>query len=407
MRVFANTIVESSEVTFGITRIGEYELHYLILIELIVWPQDLYPLKLHIIFLSPMEDHQGRTSFELFETSFSCGLGTTGGRHRGGRGQDSLIVNRDLVSDDAAIPALSRETPRYGSGSETPMYPSRTPLYNFMTPMRDPGATPIHDGMRTPMRDQVWNPYTPMSPASSMNDHKTIIGIIGKRETQPHGELQPHRIRYLILLALLLASSHFISCWEKNLLHLGTPLRPYETPTPSSDWSKTHVSNYGEPRIPQLSSPAYANAPSPYASSTPGIQPTTPGSACYLPGTPSVQPITPGGVMSPVIVNRDLVSDDDALSASIRETLPLAMVNEVRYQCIHHPSKTPLHNFMTPMRDPGGTRVVVAYQSKVSPLSGFTTKCSFWTGSCCIIELVENFPLRSPFVVAYFTNYGS
>jgi len=25
-------------------------------------------------------------------------------------------------------------------------------------------ATPIHDGMRTPMRDRAWNPYTPMSP---------------------------------------------------------------------------------------------------------------------------------------------------------------------------------------------------------------------------------------------------
>ncbi|KAF3568285.1 hypothetical protein DY000_02014627 [Brassica cretica] len=28
------------------------------------------------------------------------------------------------------------------------------------------GATPIHDGMRTPMRDRAWNPYTPMSPPS-------------------------------------------------------------------------------------------------------------------------------------------------------------------------------------------------------------------------------------------------
>lgn len=28
-----------------------------------------------------------------------------------------------------------------------------------------PAATPIHDGMRTPMRDRAWNPYAPMSPA--------------------------------------------------------------------------------------------------------------------------------------------------------------------------------------------------------------------------------------------------
>ncbi|KAF6151088.1 hypothetical protein GIB67_042423 [Kingdonia uniflora] len=111
--------------------------------------------------------------------------------------------------------------------------------------------------------------------------------------------------------------------------------RPYEAPTLSSDWSKTRGGNYSEPGTPQLSSPTYANAPSPYVSPTPGIQPITPGSACYLPGTPGVQPMTPGGVMPPVI----------------------------------------------------GTQVVVACQSEVSPLSGFTTKYSFWTGSCCIIDL--------------------
>ncbi|GKF42037.1 hypothetical protein Tco_0125379, partial [Tanacetum coccineum] len=47
----------------------------------------------------------------------------------------------------------------YGSGSETPMHPSRTSLHPYMTPMRDSGATPI-----MPMRDRAWNPYTPMSP---------------------------------------------------------------------------------------------------------------------------------------------------------------------------------------------------------------------------------------------------
>nr|GEV86743.1 putative transcription elongation factor SPT5 homolog 1 isoform X1 [Tanacetum cinerariifolium] len=33
-----------------------------------------------------------------------------------------------------------------------------------MTPMIDSGATPNHDGMRTPIRDRAWNSYTPMSP---------------------------------------------------------------------------------------------------------------------------------------------------------------------------------------------------------------------------------------------------
>ncbi|ESQ52016.1 hypothetical protein EUTSA_v10017893mg, partial [Eutrema salsugineum] len=72
-----------------------------------------------------------------------------------------VTVNRDAISvatDNVATPS------QYNMGSQTPMHPSRTPLHSCMTPMRDSGATPIHDGMRTPMRDRAWNPYTPMSP---------------------------------------------------------------------------------------------------------------------------------------------------------------------------------------------------------------------------------------------------
>ena len=35
---------------------------------------------------------------------------------------------------------FTSDAPRYGSGSETPMHPSRTPLHPYMTPMRDPGG---------------------------------------------------------------------------------------------------------------------------------------------------------------------------------------------------------------------------------------------------------------------------
>ncbi|XP_010530229.1 PREDICTED: putative transcription elongation factor SPT5 homolog 1 isoform X1 [Tarenaya hassleriana] len=133
------------------------------------------------------------------------GMGyNSGGRHRGGRGgHDALVgttvkirlgphkgyrgrvvevkgpsvrvelesqmrivtVDRNAISDNVVV-TPTRDTSRYGMGSETPMHPSRTPLHPYMTPMRDPGvtATPIHDGMRTPMRDRAWNPYTPMSP---------------------------------------------------------------------------------------------------------------------------------------------------------------------------------------------------------------------------------------------------
>ncbi|KAK8965315.1 hypothetical protein KSP40_PGU017846 [Platanthera guangdongensis] len=69
-----------------------------------------------------------------------------------------IAVKRDDISDTSGS-----ATPfRYGVGSETPMHPSRTPLHPYQTPMRDAGgATPIHEGMRTPMRNRAWAPMSP------------------------------------------------------------------------------------------------------------------------------------------------------------------------------------------------------------------------------------------------------
>ncbi|KAK5833048.1 hypothetical protein PVK06_016858 [Gossypium arboreum] len=88
-------------------------------------------------------------------------------------------IDRNFISDNVVISTPTRDTSQYVMGSETPMHSSRTPLHPYMTPMRDPGATPFHDGMRTPMRDRAWNPYAPMSPPR----------IIGKKEILPLGEL--------------------------------------------------------------------------------------------------------------------------------------------------------------------------------------------------------------------------
>ncbi|XP_031488629.1 putative transcription elongation factor SPT5 homolog 1 [Nymphaea colorata] len=234
-----------------------------------------------------------------------------GGRNRGGRGRpDSLIgttvkihkgpykgyrgrvkdvhgtsvrveldsimkvvsVDRDQISDTAAVATPYRDSHRYGLGSETPMHPSRTPMHPTMTPMRDPGATPIHDGMRTPMRDRAWNPYAPMSPARDNWED----GNPGSWGSAASPRYQP-----------------------------GTPARPYEAPTPGSGWAPTPAANFAEAGTPRESTSAYANAPSPYLPSTPGGQPMTPSSAAYLPGTPGGQPMTPGNVgldmMSPAI----------------------------------------------------------------------------------------------------------
>ncbi|KAF3664871.1 putative alcohol dehydrogenase 1-like [Capsicum annuum] len=98
-----------------------------------------------------------------------------GGRDRGGRGHDSLIgasvkirlgsfkVSRNLIADNVNASTSFREPFRYGLGSETPSHSSRTPLHSLMTPIRDPGATPIHDGMRTPSLVRAWNPMSPPS----------------------------------------------------------------------------------------------------------------------------------------------------------------------------------------------------------------------------------------------------
>ncbi|KAL6962354.1 hypothetical protein U1Q18_037311, partial [Sarracenia purpurea var. burkii] len=236
-------------------------------------------------------------------------LMNSGGRHRGGRGgHDKLVgttvkirqgpfkgyrgrvvdvkglsvrvelesqmkivtVDRHHISDNVAVSTPYR-APRYGSGSETPMHPSRTPLHPAMTPMRDPGATPIHDGMRTPMRDRAWNPYTPMSPP---------------RDNWEDGNPASWGA----------ASPQY---------QAGSPARAYEAPTPGSGWANTPSGNYSEAGTPRDGSQTYANAPSPYLPSTPGGQPMTPNSASYLPGTPGGQPMTPGSggldVMSPVV----------------------------------------------------------------------------------------------------------
>ncbi|THU57844.1 hypothetical protein C4D60_Mb03t07870 [Musa balbisiana] len=225
-----------------------------------------------------------------------------GGGFRGGRGHDSLInkcikiksgplkgyrgrvkevtgplvrveldsqmkivtVNRKDIADATGVATPFRDS-RYGLGSETPMHPSRTPLHPYQTPMRDPGATPIHDGMRTPMRDRAW---APMSPA---------------RDSWEEGNP---------------------ATWGTSPQYqLGTPVRTYEAPTPGSGWASTPGGNYSDSATPRESS--YGSAPSPYLPSTPSGQPMTPSSASYLPGTPGGQPMTPGNVgldiMSPTI----------------------------------------------------------------------------------------------------------
>ncbi|AEC08936.1 Transcription elongation factor Spt5 [Arabidopsis thaliana] len=146
-----------------------------------------------------------------------------------------VTVERKAISDmtDNVV-----ATPQYNMGSQTPMHPSRTPLHPCMTPMRHSGATPIHDGMRTPMRGRAWNPYMPMSPPRDN--------------------------------------------WEDgNPGSWGTS--PYEAATPGSDWGSSTPgrSSYRDAGTPINN----ANAPSPMTPSSTSYLPTTPGGQAMTPGT--------------------------------------------------------------------------------------------------------------------------
>ncbi|KAH9614186.1 hypothetical protein KSS87_017895 [Heliosperma pusillum] len=421
LRVFADHVVESSEVTTGVTKIGDYELHDLVLLDnmsfgVIIRVESeafqvlkgvpdrpevvlvrLREIKSKIdkklvaqdrsknavavkdvvrVLDGPCKGKQGPVEHifrgvlfiydrhHLEHAGFICAKSQSclsdpllslrtpqrvpqspgrlpprgphsdfGGRHRGGRGHDSLIgttikirlgpykgyrgrvkdikgttvrvelesqmkevTGKSHISDNVAVTTPYRDTSRYGMGSETPMHPSRTPMHPSRTPMRESAATPIHDGMRTPMRDRAWNPYAPMSPARDNWDDANPASWGTSPQYRPGSP----------------------------------PSRTYDAPTPGG--------NYVDAGTPRDSGSAYPNAPSPYLPSTPG-QPTTPSSAAYLPGTPGGQPMTPGGVgldmMSPMIGGENegmwllpdiLVnvhkSGDDSMVGVVQEVLP-------------------------------------------------------------------------------------
>ncbi|MCL7044681.1 hypothetical protein MKW94_005301, partial [Papaver nudicaule] len=289
IRVFADHVVDSSEVTSGVTRIGDYELHDLVMLDnmsfgviirleseaLHVLKGDpdrpevalvkLREIKYKIekrstaqdrwnntvsvkdvvkILMGPCKGKQGPVEHILkgilfikdrhhvehsgyicakaqscilmggsrtkVSPSSRCGTSTdlahippsprrcprggppfnSGGRHIGGRrGHDSFVGSTikirvgnykgcrgRVVSVSGQLVRVELEsqmktvtgngTPQHGTGSETPMHRAQTPLHPYMTPTRDLGGeTPVHSGIRTPMRDRAWDPYAARTPA--------------------------------------------------------------------------------------------------------------------------------------------------------------------------------------------------------------------------------------------------
>ncbi|CAI6009806.1 unnamed protein product [Closterium sp. NIES-65] len=205
-----------------------------------------------------------------------------------------VTVRRDQLPDGAPAagqqqqsPAPYRESPRFrGSlGSETPVHPSRTPMHpGFGGRGFDPSATPVHEGMRTPMRDRAWNPHvptTPLRPDSFDEANPSTWGSSGS--DAPFLPYTP--------------------AFSPADIAPSPPLPVDDPGTPSDLRSAFDIPTPGSQAGPNYNpSTPYGEAPSPYAAQTPTGQPLTP-SAAYIPATPadSSLPMTPADPNSPAI----------------------------------------------------------------------------------------------------------
>ncbi|GFZ09898.1 global transcription factor group A2 [Actinidia rufa] len=348
IRVFADNVVESSEVTTGVTRIGDYELHDLVMLDntsfgviIRVETEAFQVLKgvperpeVALIRLREIKSKVDRSTVAQDRSKNTvsvkdvvkilegpCKGGSLAsryahlrsparvpqspgrlprgppmesiGRHRGGRGHDPLVGTTVKVRQGPFKGYRGRVVDvkvdrHHISDNVVVSTPYRgTSRYGSgsETPMH-PSRTPLHPYM-TPMRDPGATPI-----------HDGMRTPMRDRAWNPYTPMSPPRDSW--------EDGNPGSWGTSPQYQLGSPpSRTYEAPTPGSGWANTPGGNYSEAGTPRDGSHAYANAPSPYLPSTPGGQPMTPSSGLYLPGTPGGQPMTPGSggldIMSPVV----------------------------------------------------------------------------------------------------------
>ncbi|KAK8688734.1 hypothetical protein V6N13_087478 [Hibiscus sabdariffa] len=142
---------------------------YVLKLVLAVWLEDLVPMGPEMVILSQdLAASRLHPAYHLHQGDFLGEVLHMIDPFKGYRGRFvDIKVDRNFVSNNVVVSTPHRDTSQYGMGSETPMRSSRTPLHPYMTLMRDSKATPIHDGMRIPMRDRAWNTYAPMNPPRS------------------------------------------------------------------------------------------------------------------------------------------------------------------------------------------------------------------------------------------------
>ncbi|GAU37695.1 hypothetical protein TSUD_164980 [Trifolium subterraneum] len=159
IRVFADDAVESSEVTTGVTRIGDYEVHDRGGgLRSNGWGGRGSRDALSGVKSGNSENQKAANSKggrRRLDALCGATVKVHQGPYKGHRGRVigvqgtsvrlelesqmmPIIVDRNYISDNVAVTPY-RDTSRYGMGSETPMHRSQTPLHPIMTPMRDPG----------------------------------------------------------------------------------------------------------------------------------------------------------------------------------------------------------------------------------------------------------------------------
>ncbi|KAF5955129.1 hypothetical protein HYC85_007985 [Camellia sinensis] len=364
IRVFADNVVESSEVTSGVTRIGDYELHDLVMLDnmsfgviIRVESEAFQVLKgvpdrpeVALVRLREIKCKLDRRTFAQDRSKNTIAVKdvvrilegpckgdslasrfahlrtpprvpqspgrsargppmNSGGRHRGGRGgHDALVGTTVKVRQGPFKGYRGRVVDVKGSSVRVELESQMKVVTvdrhhisdNVVVSTPYRGAPRYGSGSETPMHPS----RTPLHPyMTPMRDPGATPIHDGMRTPMRDRAWNPYT-----------PMSPPRDNWEDgNPGSWGAspqyqpgspPSRAYEAPTPGSGWANTPSGNYSEAGTPRDSSHAYANAPSPYLPSTPGGQPMTPSSASYLPGTPGGQPMTPSGgldIMSPVV----------------------------------------------------------------------------------------------------------
>ncbi|KAM3224732.1 hypothetical protein ACQJBY_057852 [Aegilops geniculata] len=349
IRVFADHVVESSEVTTGLTRIGDYELHDLVLLDNLSFgvivlkgvpdKPEVVLVKLREIkykidrrtsakdsknntvstkdivrviegpckgvdtadprlgaFRSPARILQSPGGLPPRGPYMNSG-GRFGGGGRGGRGHDALVSRCIKIKSGpykgyrGRVKEVNGALVRVELDSLMKIVTVKrediADTANVGTPFRCIGSESRYSlGSETPMHPS----RTPLYPIQTPMREPGATPICDGSQTPMHNQawapMSPPRDNQED------GNRGTWGAWGSSPAYQpGTPVaRPFDAPTPGSGWESTSGTGFGD---------APFNAP------TPSAQPMTPIPASYLPGTPGGQLMTPGNAgmdaMSPMI----------------------------------------------------------------------------------------------------------